>query len=50
MGGVGSSCFELYIVRTLVLCEFNAFMSICNKQIMFIRAWGPAAGSNGQRY
>jgi len=30
--------------------KFNALTIIYNKLITFTRAWGPAAGSNGQWY
>ena len=64
MGGVGSShsrpftsvthdycligVYDIY--RILLLLESNAYVFIYNKRNMFTRAWGPAAGSNGQWY
>ena len=65
MGGVGSSHHEPFIsvthdwcvdvvfvlsYRVVMLLESNAHVFTYNKRNMFTRAWGPAAGSNGQWY
>ena len=50
MGGVGSSLIALRVVYSLELYGFNALIFYHNKQVMFIRAWGPVAGSNGQQH
>ena len=61
MGGVGSSHHKSFLLRmidvasvtfyrVILLLESNAYVFIYNKRNMFTRAWGPAAGSNGQWY